>query len=146
MTALSNYMENAVVDHVFRGQAMPTLTNLHIGLLTAAPSDAGGGTEVSGGSYARVSVARSLTAWAGTQSAGSTVASTGTGGTTSNNASITFPAPTANWGTVTHFGIYDASTAGNLIGWAALTASKTINNGDAAPSFAAGALTFQIDN
>ena len=146
MSALSDFMENAIIDHIFRGQAMPSLTNLHIGLLTAAPTDAGGGTEVSGGSYARVSVSRALASWAGTQSAGSTTASTGTGGTTSNNGAITFPAPTGNWGSVTHFGIYDASSGGNLIGYGALGTPKTINNGDAAPSFAIGALTFQIDN
>ena len=83
---------------------------------------------------------------AGTQSGGSTTASSGTGGTTSNNAAVTFPAPTANWGSVSYFGIYDASTAGNLLFCAALTTAKTINNGDAAPSFAIGALTIQIDN
>jgi len=55
-------------------------------------------------------------------------------------------APTANWGMVTHWGIFDAATAGNLLIHAALTTSKMINNGDAAPSFGAGALTFQIDN
>jgi hypothetical protein len=115
-------------------------------LLTAAPSDTGGGTEVTGGSYARVAVASSLANWAGTQAAASTVASTGTSGTTSNNAVITFPAPTAAWGSVTHMAVYDATTAGNLLFWAPLTVAKTVNNGDAAPSFAAAALTFQIDN
>lgn len=156
MAAWSDFAENKLIDWFFRGQAIGITgasaaagtgpTNLYIALLTAAPSDAGGGTEVTGGSYARVTVASSLANWAGTQSAGSTTASTGTGGTTSNNNAITFPAPTANWGVVTHAAIYDATTAGNLISWSALTASKTINNGDAAPSFGAGALTFQIDN
>lgn len=125
---------------------MPSLNNLYIALFTAAPSDTGGGTEVTGGSYARVTVAASLTAWAGTQSATSTTASTGTGGTTSNNAAITFPAPTANWGSCTHFGIYDNATTGNLLFWAALTTAKTVNNGDPAPSFAISALTNQADN
>ena len=149
MTAMSDSLENKLIDFLFRGQ---TLANpvLYVGLLTAAPSDAGGGTEVSGGSYARVkaaaAAAQALTDWAGTQAAGSTVASSGTGGTTSNNGAVTFPAPTANWGVVTHFGIYDAATAGNLLFWGALTVSKTINNGDAAPSFAAAALSVQIDN
>lgn len=101
---------------------------------------------MTGGSYARVAVTSSLANWAGTQSAGSTTASTGTSGTISNNAAITFPAPTANWGTVVEYCVFDASTSGNLLFRAALTTSKTINNGDAAPSFAAGAATFQIDN
>jgi len=146
MAAMSDYLENKIIDWLLRGQTFTPPATAYVALLTAAPSDTGGGTEVSGGSYARVSVSSALANWAGTQSAGSTTASSGTGGTTSNNGSITFPAPTANWGTVTHFAVYDASTAGNLLFWAALTTPKTINNGDAAPSFAAGALTFQIDN
>lgn len=146
MGAKSDYLENKIIDWLFRGQTYTPPATLYVGLLTAAPSDAGGGTEVSGGSYARVGVAGSLANWAGTQSAGSTDASSGTSGTTSNNGAITFPAPTANWGTVTHFGIYDAVSGGNLLYWSALTTSKTINNGDAAPSFAAGALTVQEDN
>jgi hypothetical protein len=60
---------------------------------------------------------------------------------TTNANAITFAAPTANWGTVTHFGIYDATSAGNLLVWGALTASRVISNGDAAPSFAPGALS-----
>lgn len=145
MAALSDYAENKIIDSLLRAQAY-TPTTLYVALLTAAPNDTGGGTEVTGGSYARVSVTNSLANWAGTQSAGSTTASSGTGGTTSNNNVITFPAPTANWGVVTHFALYDAASAGNLIFYGALTTSKTINSGDAAPSFAAGALTFQIDN
>lgn len=146
MAALTDYLENKIIDWMLRGQAYTPPATVYVGLLTAAPSDASAGTEVSGGSYARVAVTSSLANWAGTQSAGSTVASSGTGGTTSNNGSITFPAPTANWGVVTHFAIYDASTAGNMLIYAALSTSKTVNNGDAAPSFAAAALTFQIDN
>lgn len=146
MSALSDYLENKIIDWLLRGQTFTPPATVYVGLLTVAPSDAGGGTEVTGGSYTRVAVASSLANWAGTQSAGSTTASSGTGGTTSNNAAVTFPAPTANWGTVVAFGVYDASSAGNLLFYASLTTSKTINNGDAAPSFAAGALTFQSDN
>lgn len=146
MSNLTNTFENQLIDWIFRGQAAPTLpANLFVGLFTAAPSDAGGGTEVTGGAYARVSVARSLANFAGTQSAGSTVASSGTGGQTSNNGALTFPAPTANWGSITHFGIFDATTGGNLLIWGALAQAKTVNNGDAAPSFAAAALTFTLD-
>lgn len=130
MSAMSDFLENKLIDQLFRGQSAPTTSTLYVGLLTSAPSDTGGGTEVSGGSYARVSVSSSLANWAGTQSAGSTTASSGTGGQTSNNAAITFPTPTAGWGTVTHFGIYDASTSGNLLFYGALTISKTINEAD----------------
>jgi len=144
MSAMSDYLENKLVDHIFRAQSFSAPATLYVALFTAAPSDSGGGTEVSGGSYARVSVTSSLANWAGTQSAGSTTASSGTGGATSNNGAITFPSPTANWGTVTHFGIFDAASSGNLLFHGSLTASKTINNGDAAPSFQAAqlAITF----
>lgn len=146
MSAVSDYLENKLLDYVFRGQAFTPPATVYVALFTAAPSDAGGGTEVSGGSYARVAVASSLTNWSGTQSAGSTTPSSGTSGTISNNSAITFPAPTANWGTATHVGLYDASSGGNPLAWGALAQSKTINNGDAAPSYAAGALQFQLDN
>jgi hypothetical protein len=146
MGAMSDYLENKLIDHVFRGVSYTAPSSIYVGLLTAAPSDTGGGTEVSGGSYARVNLAPSTTNWAATNGATTTTnPSSGTSGTTSNNSAITFPAPTANWGTITHVGAYDASTSGNLLFWCALTASKTVNNGDAAPSFAISALTFQID-
>jgi len=113
--------------------------------MTAAETAAGGGTEVSGGAYARVAVAAALANWAGTQGAGTTAASTGTSATTSNNGTITFPAPAANWGTIVGIGIFDAATAGNLLFYASLVVSKTVNNGDPAPDFAPGAISFQID-
>lgn len=156
MAAMSDFLENKIIDWLLRGQAIGITgasaaagtgpTSVFVGLFTANPSDTGGGTEVSGGSYARVAVASSLTAWAGTQAAASTTASSGATGTTSNNNVITFPAPTAAWGVVTGIGIFDATTAGNLLFYAPLTVNKTINNGDAAPSFAAAQLTVQIDN
>jgi hypothetical protein len=146
MGAKSDYLENKIIDWLFRGQTYTPPATIYVGLLTSAPTDAGGGTEVSGGSYARVGVSGGLTNWSGTQGAGTTTASTGTSGTTSNNAAITFPAPTANWGTVTHFALYDAASGGNMLYYAALTTPKTINNGDAAPSFAAGQLSVQEDN
>lgn len=110
--------------------------------------------EVSGGSYARVAMAagaaQALADFAGTQSAASTTSSTGTGGTTSNNAAVTFPAPTANWATggvqIGILGVYDALTTGNLLAWSAITVPKTINNADPAPSIAISAFTFQVDN
>jgi hypothetical protein len=144
--ALTDFAENKVVDALLRGQALGAPVTGYAALYTTCPTDSTAGTEVSGGSYARVAITSSLANWAGTQSAGSTTASSGTGGTTSNNGTITFPAPTANWGVVTCWGILDASTAGNLWVYSALSVSKTVNNGDAAPSFAAGAATFQIDN
>lgn len=141
MSNLTNFAENKVIDALLRGQALGTPATWYIGLFTADPGETGAGTEVTGGSYARVAVTASLANFAGTQSAGSTTASSGTSGATSNNAAITFPAPTANWGSITHVGICDASASGNVWVWIPLTIAKTVNNGDAAPSFAIGALT-----
>jgi hypothetical protein len=143
--ALSDYLENKLTDYVFRGQAYTAPTTIYVALFTSACSDAAGGTEVSGGSYARPGLAASLANWAGTQAAASTTASTGTGGTTSNNVAINFVTPSAGWGTVTYIGLMDAVTAGNLLVCTALTTSKTINSGDSV-SFPAASLTNQIDN
>ncbi len=133
----SNFLETAILDHVLRGVAFPALgTNTHVALFTADPTDAGSGAEVTGGAYARVAVARATTAWAApADNAGSQ--------RTSNSGTITFPAPTANWGTVTHWGLFDAATGGNLLYHGALTTSQTVTSGGSAPSFAAGALTIQ---
>lgn len=145
MAAMSDYLENKLVDQIFRGQAYTFPSTLYVGLLTAAPSDTGGGTEVSGNNYSRVAVTNSLANWAGTQGASTTSASTGTTGTTSNNASVTFSTPAATWGTITAFGIYDAATAGNLLFYGTLTITKTINQSDTV-SFPPASLSLQLDN
>jgi hypothetical protein len=139
---MSDVYEKKVLDLIFRNTgASATVplgldaTNVWVGLFTATPSDTGGGTEVSGGSYARVAVVRTGAGWD---------AATGTTATTDNTATITFPAASASWGTVTQFGIFDAVTTGNLIYWGDLTASKLVSSGDTA-SFAAGAITITQD-
>ena len=145
MSAWSDYAENTLIDWFFRGQAFSPPSTMYVGLLTSAPSDSGSGTEVTGNNYARVSFASSFTNWAGTQGAGTTGGSTGTSGTTSNNVAVVFTTPSASWGLVTHFGIYDAPSGGNLLIYGALAVSKTINANDTV-SFPAGSLSFQIDN
>lgn len=142
--AIGDFGENQIIDTIFRAQATSLGANLFVGLSTTACSDSATGTEVAGGSYARVSVARSLANWAGTQGAASTVASTGTGGQTSNNVVVTFPTPTAGWGTVSHVFVSDASTGSNLLFCQALTLAKTINQGDTV-SFPAAAITFTVN-
>jgi hypothetical protein len=156
MSALTDAFENKLIDWKLRGQALGLngatasagsgFTNVYVGLITAAGSDAAAGTEVSGGGYARVQVACTLANWAGTQGAGTTTVSTGSSGTTSNNNTITFPTPAAAWGQVVEFGVFDSATGGTELWRGALGAAKTINNGDPAPYFPAGSLTFQIDN
>lgn len=156
MSAFTDTAENKIIDWLFRGQAIGIAgataaagtgpANLYIGLLTVNPTDSTSGTEVTGNAYARVAVASSLVNWAGTQAAASTVASSGTGGLTSNNGVITFPTPTpAGWGTVTGVGIYDSLSGGALLIYSTLTASKVINAGDSV-TFPAASLTFQLDN
>jgi hypothetical protein len=120
----SDYAENAVNDWITGKTTMPATTTRYVALFTAAPSDSGGGTEVTGGSYARKSTAGAD--W-----------NASSAGSVSNANTITFVTASASWGTVTHFGVFDASTAGNLLFWGALTNSKTIGTGDTA-SFAGG--------
>lgn len=139
----SDYLENKLIDHLFRTATFAKPAGLYIALFTGAPTDAAGGVEVTGGAYARVNLAPLDTNWKATQG-GTSGASSGTGGVTANAVQITFPAPTANWGTVTHFGIFDAASAGNLLIWDALTAARTILNGDPAPSFAIDALQITV--
>lgn len=150
MAMMNDYERNKVIDHLLRAQAYSPVATNYVSLNTTnATHTVGSGTEVSGGAFARVAVVSSMTStgWAGTQSAGSTAASSGAGASavTSNNGTITFAAPTANWGVVTGWTIWDALTTGNMRYFGPLSVSKTINNGDAAPSFAAGALVLTWD-
>jgi len=117
MAGFSDYLENKVLLHVFGGTSYTAPGTLYVALFTSAPSDTGGGTECSGGSYARKSMAAMTVS--------------GTSPTTATNgAAVEFVTATGSWGTVTHVGVFDASTSGNLLGWAALSASKTVSSGD----------------
>lgn len=137
MASLSNYLEDAIINHILRGTPYTAPVNVYVGLFTATPSDTGGGTECTGGSYARATVATGVGTWNATG---------GTDGTTENTSTISFPTPTASWGSVTSFGVYDAPSGGNLLFYANLTVGpKTINTGDTV-SFAAGTLSLQIDD
>lgn len=146
MAAMSNYLENKVLDWLLRGQAFAPPATIYLALMTSAPDDAGGGVEVAGGGYARVGVTSNLANWAGTQGAGTTTPSSGGSGTTSNNNVLTFPSPTGYWGLVSSIAVFDQPTGGNLLWSAQLTAARTIQAGDPAPSFPATTLTLQIDD
>lgn len=134
MAGKSDYLENRVLDHFLGGVASTAPATVYVALFTAAPTDAGGGTEVSGGAYARAAVTNNATNWPAAS-----------GGAKANGTAITFPAPTANWGVVVAFGIFDAAAAGNLLYWGLITPNKTVNNGDPAPSFAVGDLDVTED-
>jgi len=111
--SFTNFLETEILDHVFGGSAYTAPGTHYLALYTAAPGETGGGTEVSGGAYARQSVAF-----------------TTTGNTTSNSAAVEYPTATSSFGTVTHVGVFDASTGGNLMAYATLSSSKTIDTGD----------------
>ena len=114
MAALSTFMENKIIDHMLRGQAYTVPGTIYLALFTTDPTEEDTGTEVSGGSYARKALALDA----------------GSGGITANTSLITFTTATASWGTITHFGIYDAVTSGNLLMHGALTTSKAVGSGD----------------
>lgn len=145
--AISNYLQNKLIDQMFRGQSFSFPTTLYFALYTAAPTAAGGGTQVSGGSYARVALACSTANFAATDADGSTASTSGgTSGATSNNVSIAFPTPTADWGIVTHIGIFDASTSGNLLFWGSLARSTRVLSGDSAPTIDATYMRYILDH
>lgn len=116
--SFSNYLETQVLGHVFGSTTLAKPT-VYIALFTTAPTDAGGGTEVStaGTAYAR-------------QLLGATTVTSGDPTTVRNNANIVFPVATGNYGTVVAYGAYDALTGGNLLDWAPLASSKTVTTGD----------------
>lgn len=116
MAALSNYAEKLLLDWMMTTGSATRPTAWYVALYTAAPSDSGGGTEVSGNGYSRQSVTFD--------------AASSPGGTTSNSGAVTFTASGGSWGTISHIGIFDASTSGNLLWHGAMTASKTIADGD----------------
>ena len=116
MPGLSNYAEDLVLDWLFTTASATRPTSWFVALYTVAPGEGGGGTEVSGGSYARQSVTFTVSGTAPTQAA--------------NSTAVEFPTATANWGTVVAAAIFDASTSGNMLAYADLTTSKTIDSGD----------------
>ena len=143
MAGKSHWLETQILNHLMRTTALAQFGTVYVALFTAAPTDdftsgVPTGTEVSGGSYARASVGTLDADWSLTAGSGATA------GKVANAAAINFATPTAGWGTVTHFAVMDALTGGNLLFWAPLTTSKTINSGDTV-SFAIGALTYSED-
>lgn len=113
MSSFSDYLENAVLNHVFRNTTLTSPTSVFLALYTVAPTDAGGGTQVTGGGYARQAITFGAPS----------------GGAIANTSAVSFTASGAAYGTVVAVGIFDASTAGNLLAWAPIT-SALVNDGD----------------
>jgi hypothetical protein len=111
--SFTNDLETRALQWAFTTGSPTRPTAWYVGLFTAAPSDTGGGTEVSGGSYARQAVTLTVS-----------------GNLATNGSAIEWPTASAGWGTITHVAIFDALTTGNMLVYAALTTSKTISTGD----------------
>lgn len=111
--SLTNTFETTVLTWLLTTGSATRPTTWYVALFTDDPGESGAGTEISGGSYARTAVTFTVT-----------------GDTASNSGAVEFPAASTSWGTITHIGVMDAATSGNMIVYAALTASKTIASGD----------------
>lgn len=129
MAALSDYSEKLILDYLMTTGSATRPTNWYVALYTAAPNDAGGGTELSGSGYAREAVTFAA-------------ATSGTG-TTSNSGAVVFTADGGDWGSVTHMGIHDATSGGNLLWHGALAAAKTVLDGDSL-EFAVGNIDLTV--
>lgn len=112
--AISDYLENKLIDATLRGVAYTSPATVYLALFTSDPTDANTGVEVTGGTYARQPI---------TFGAASN-------GASSNSADVMYPVATANWGTIVSVGVYDAATGGNLLYYGSLTTSKVIQTND----------------
>lgn len=128
------FLDNALINEIFGGLEFAQPATVYLALSTTAPNQAGTGvTEPVGNGYARAAVTNNATNWPNA-----------TNGAKSNGTVITFPVSTGSWGTVTHFGIYDAATAGNLLAYGTLNNPQTVSSGDTL-SFAVGALDITLN-
>jgi hypothetical protein len=131
MGSFGDYWENEILDHLF-GKGSYTPPTIYVGLSTADPADdASGLAELGGNSYARVATAGAD--W-----------NAASGGEITNANDITFPEATGSWGTITHFALFDAASAGNMLAHGALIVSKSISSGDTI-KFAVGDLEVSLD-
>jgi len=141
MSAFSNFLEGALINHIFRDTTYPVpYLSLYIALFDATGSSANleAGTltgEIIGGAYVRKQVGAAT---------GLDFDNPVLTGSTANTSDITFTTATANWGTVTYMAVMDASTAGNVLFHGTLTVAKTVNNGDTF-KFNAGDLQITFD-
>lgn len=146
MANMSNYLENKLIDFLFRGVAFSAPSTLYVALCTATPTDSSTGstiTEVSGGNYARQSLVSNTSNWS-TTNADNAATSSGTTGTTTNSTQISWTSVT--WtGTVTSVAICDALSGGNMLFYAPLSNSQVVSSGDSI-SFGINNISIQIDN
>jgi hypothetical protein len=133
MAGKSDYLENAILDAILGGGSWTKPGTVYVALFSATPSDAGGGTELSGSGYARKAVTNDATNWPNA-----------VGGAKANGVEIRFAAASAGWTTAVAWGIFDASSGGNLLYWGPLTVNRTVASGNEAV-FPAGDLDVTED-
>lgn len=119
--SLSDFLENEILDHVFGAATYTAPATVYLALFTVAPTDAGGGTEVTGGSYARAAVTNNATNFPAASA-----------GAKANGTEIVFATATASWGTVVAAAWFDAVSGGNMLAWGDLTANKAVDTDDTA--------------
>lgn len=115
MAGKSNYLENAVLDHLLGGPDYARSATVYLALFNTAPNEAGGGTEVSGGGYARIPVTNDPTNFPPAVNGEKMLATI-----------QTFPTSTTDWGTVVAMAIFDADPGGNMLFWANLVSSQAV--------------------
>lgn len=143
--ALTAYAQNKIIDAFLRATPLVTPTTWYVALVTTeGATNALAGVEVQGGAYARVPVPATLASWAGTQGDNTSGISIGTSAKTSNNVSISFPMPTANWGAIVGYELWDQQINGNRWLYDVLTVPKTVSAGDPAIAFPPGALAISF--
>jgi hypothetical protein len=130
MGSLTDYAEDALLDHAFKNTSFTVPTNLYVGLSTTTITDAGGNITEPADTYAR----QNHNSW---NAASSRLAD--------NNGTVTFPQATASWGTITDWFLADALTGGNILAYGALTASRTVGDGDQL-EFASGAIDISFNS
>lgn len=133
--SMSNYLENEILDQIFGALAWSAPATVYVALSTTTPAEDGTNFTEPGGNYARVAVTNNKTSW-----------STATGGQIQNDVQISFPNPSSAWGTVTHVGVFDDPTAGNMLVYAALPGTGvSLDTQSGVPRFNIGDLKFLLD-
>lgn len=114
MSAMSDYLENEILDHILSVGSYTMPSAVYLGLSVASMADDASGTELSGSGYARQAVTFSAAA----------------SGTTSNSGAITFPTATGTWGSIGFWSLWDALSSGNMLLHGSFSAAKSIASGD----------------
>lgn len=117
--SFSNFLEDELLDHVFGAASYSAPGTIHISLHTADPGETGASEVASSNNYSRAAVTNNATNFPAAS-----------GGAKANGTLIQFATPSGSWGTVTHVGAWDASSAGNFLGGGALSVSQAIASGN----------------